>query len=141
MGGGEVRKRAPAAAGKNTGISRLTVSSDLFWHAPDDPLRSGKIRGIAGERAIRVDELPPNLEFEMPEAFDRLDLSQEEIIQLTGYRWPTKQIEMLESMGVPARRRLDNSVFVLRAHCMRPMAPQPQTEQAKPKLRLIKRKR
>jgi uncharacterized protein DUF4224 len=50
-----------------------------------------------------------------------LELTKEELIRLTGYRIPRKQLEVMRSLGIPARIRPDNSVLVLRMHCQFPM--------------------
>jgi uncharacterized protein DUF4224 len=50
-----------------------------------------------------------------------LELTKEELIRLTGYRIPRKQLEVMRSLGIPARMRPDNSVLVLRMHCQFPM--------------------
>lgn len=49
-----------------------------------------------------------------------LALSDIEIHEITGYARPTKQLEVLKSLGIPARRRPDNSVLVLRMHMVHP---------------------
>lgn len=49
-----------------------------------------------------------------------LALSDEEIHEITGYARPTRQMEVLKSLGIPARRRPDNSVLVLRMHLVHP---------------------
>jgi hypothetical protein len=49
-----------------------------------------------------------------------LELTEDEIERITGYKRPTKQMEMLKSLGIPARRRPDNSVLVMRMHCIAP---------------------
>jgi hypothetical protein len=47
-------------------------------------------------------------------------LSDAELTKLTGYRVPAYQMKVLKSLGIPARRRPDNSVLVMRMHCMHP---------------------
>lgn len=47
-----------------------------------------------------------------------LHLTEDEIVSLTGYKRPSKQLEVLRYLGVPARQRPDHSVVVLRMHCM-----------------------
>lgn len=49
------------------------------------------------------------------------ELSEAEIVRMTGYRRPGKQIETLKSLGIPARRRPDNTVLVMRVHCLYPV--------------------
>lgn len=66
----------------------------------------------------------------------KLALSEDEIHKITGYARPTKQLEVLASLGVPARRRPDNSVLVLRMHLVHPATVSAQPE---PKLKLIRK--
>lgn len=47
-------------------------------------------------------------------------LSEVELTKLTGYRVLAYQLKVLKSLGIPARRRPDNSVLVMRMHCMHP---------------------
>jgi hypothetical protein len=47
-----------------------------------------------------------------------LHLTEDELESMTGYRRPSKQMEMLKSLGIPARLRPDNSVLVMRMHCV-----------------------
>ncbi|VVD75288.1 DUF4224 domain-containing protein [Pandoraea commovens] len=70
-----------------------------------------------------------------------LELTGEEIARITGYRRAAKQIDVLASLGIPARRRPDNSVLVLRMHCLYPMgAPLTPTAPAnEPQLQPIRR--
>ncbi|SPB16484.1 hypothetical protein NOV72_03684 [Caballeronia novacaledonica] len=49
-----------------------------------------------------------------------LELTEDELERITGYKRPSKQMEMLKSLGIPARRRPDNSVLVMRMHCIAP---------------------
>jgi hypothetical protein len=60
---------------------------------------------------------------------------------MTGYRRPGKQIETLKSLGIPARKRPDNSVLVLRVHCMYPVASPERAAADKPKLKPVPRKK
>ncbi|MFP3644996.1 DUF4224 domain-containing protein [Paraburkholderia sp. SIMBA_054] len=60
---------------------------------------------------------------------------------MTGYRRPGKQMETLKSLGIPARKRPDNSVLVLRVHCMYPVASPERAAADKPKLKPISRKK
>lgn len=55
---------------------------------------------------------------------NELALSETEVHKLTGYARPTKQLEVLRGLGVPARRRPDNTLLVLRMHCIHPVANQ-----------------
>jgi hypothetical protein len=45
-----------------------------------------------------------------------LTLTEEEIIEATGYRRPSRQIEVLLKAGIPAERRPDGTVRVWRHH-------------------------
>jgi hypothetical protein len=70
-----------------------------------------------------------------------LELTETEIVRMTGYRRPGKQIETLKSLGIPARKRPDNSVLVLRVHCLYPAASPERIAADKPKLKPIARKK
>ncbi|WP_410857157.1 hypothetical protein [Paraburkholderia sp. SIMBA_054] len=50
-------------------------------------------------------------------------------------------METLKSLGIPARKRPDNSVLVLRVHCMYPVASPERAAADKPKLKPISRKK
>jgi hypothetical protein len=55
-----------------------------------------------------------------------LDLTYEEIKKITGYSRADCQLRVLEELHIPARRRRDNSVLVMRMHCQYPTtAPMP----------------
>ncbi|WP_454826086.1 DUF4224 domain-containing protein [Paraburkholderia xenovorans] len=71
----------------------------------------------------------------------QIDLTEEEIVRMTGYRRPGKQIETLKSLGIPARRRPDNSVFVMRVHCLYPVGAPERAWNDRPKLKSISRKK
>lgn len=51
-------------------------------------------------------------------------LSDDEIKELTGYARPKYQMRVLAELHIPARKRPDNSVLVLRMHCTTPVAQQ-----------------
>jgi len=70
-----------------------------------------------------------------------LELTGDEIARITGYRRATKQLDVLASLGIPARRRPDNSVLVLRMHCIYPTsaAPAAQPPANEPQLKAIRR--
>lgn len=70
-----------------------------------------------------------------------LELTETEIVRMTGYKRPTRQIEMLKSLGIPARKRPDNSVLVMRVHCLYPVASPERAAADKPKLKPIPRKK
>jgi hypothetical protein len=61
-------------------------------------------------------------------------LSEEEIIRLTHYRRAAEQLRELERLGIPAKRRHDNTVCVLRMHTVHPSSPQASANQS-PKLK------
>ncbi|MFM0218235.1 DUF4224 domain-containing protein [Paraburkholderia caledonica] len=71
----------------------------------------------------------------------QIDLTEEEIVRMTGYRRPGKQIETLKSLGIPARRRPDNSVLVMRVHCIYPVGAPERAANDRPKLKSISRKK
>jgi hypothetical protein len=47
---------------------------------------------------------------------DEFALTEAEIKEMTGYSRPAFQIKCLKELGIPARRRPDNTVLVLRMH-------------------------
>jgi len=57
----------------------------------------------------------------MNAAPEDLALSEAEVKALTGYTRPAYQLKMLKGLGIPARKRPDNTVLVLRMHCLHPM--------------------
>lgn len=52
------------------------------------------------------------------------ELSEAELVRITGYVRSHKQMEMLRGLGIPARLRRDNTVLVLRMHMTHPAALQ-----------------
>ncbi|WP_321814618.1 MULTISPECIES: DUF4224 domain-containing protein [unclassified Paraburkholderia] len=70
-----------------------------------------------------------------------LELTEDEIVRMTGYRRAGKQIETFKELGIPARKRIDNTVLVLRVHCLYPVASPERTAHDKPKLKPIARKK
>lgn len=66
-----------------------------------------------------------------------LALSKNEVNRITGYARPTKQLEVLKLLGIPALRRPDNTVLVLRMHCIHPAATT--TVGDAPKVKALKR--
>lgn len=62
-----------------------------------------------------------------------ITLTDEEIKDLTGYSRPAYQLRVLDEMHIPARRRPDNTVMVLRMHCTTLPAP---AADERPKLNL-----
>lgn len=49
-------------------------------------------------------------------------LDNEEIRDMTGYSRPFYQMRVLSELGIPAKRRPDNSLIVMRMHCLHPIA-------------------
>lgn len=65
---------------------------------------------------------------------DALTLTEQEIVEATGYRQPSRQLAVLLRAGIPADRRPDGSVRVWRHH-MTGIAPPPrETPRKRPKL-------
>lgn len=56
----------------------------------------------------------------MSAAVDELALPEQELRELTGYARPKRQLEVLKSLGIPARLRPDNTLLVLRMHLRNP---------------------
>ena len=44
------------------------------------------------------------------------ELTEAGLERITRYKRPSKQLEILKSLGIPARLRCDNTVLVLRMH-------------------------
>jgi len=65
-----------------------------------------------------------------------LALSEDEVAKITGYSRPSNQLRVLGDLGIPARRRPNNTVLVMRMHCLYPAAALPD---AKPKLKSIRK--
>lgn len=77
-------------------------------------------------------EQDPDEPRSVPAEFEHV-LSPQEIYDLTHYRRPAEQIRELAAMGVPARRRHDNTVCVLRADVRKPSTkPEPPRPQLRP---------
>jgi hypothetical protein len=66
------------------------------------------------------------------------ELQEHEIVRITRYHRPSKQLEFLKSLGIPAKLRADNTVCVLRMHVMHPL-PTQQPANDGPKLKLKKK--
>lgn len=45
-------------------------------------------------------------------------LTEQEIKDLTGYSRPAYQMKVLKSLGIPVRRRPDDTLIVLRMDCI-----------------------
>lgn len=67
---------------------------------------------------------------------EKLYLSEDELYDLTRYRRPSNQLKMLQSLGIPARMRVDNTVLVLRMHLQYPTSMQ---SERKPELKSSQR--
>jgi hypothetical protein len=52
---------------------------------------------------------------------DKLYLSAQEIIELTGYTVTSYQMKTFQQLGIPAVRRTDGSLLVMRMHCHYPV--------------------
>jgi hypothetical protein len=68
---------------------------------------------------------------EAPKPQSAPTLSPEEIYNITHYRRPAEQLRALAQLGIPAVRRHDNTICVLRAH-----VNNPPTTDNRPRLRL-----
>lgn len=64
-----------------------------------------------------------------------LCLTPEEVLEITGYKRPADQLRALQARGIPAARRPDGSVSVIRVHLAMQAPPAPQS--AEPQLRPI----
>lgn len=60
-------------------------------------------------------------------------LTPDEIYELTHYRRPAEQLRALTELGIPARRRHDNTICVLRMHLVQPAI---KAEPPRPRLKL-----
>lgn len=80
---------------------------------------------------VRAPTLPPE---------SGLSLSEAEIKEITGYSRPAYQLKVLASLGVPARKRPDNSILVLRMHLMHPTAIAAVSAKNGPQLKSSRRK-
>jgi hypothetical protein len=47
-----------------------------------------------------------------------LTLTQAELIELTHYQRPAHQLRFLKEIGIPAKKRADNTILVFRAHLL-----------------------
>ncbi|MBA5686170.1 DUF4224 domain-containing protein [Rugamonas apoptosis] len=61
-----------------------------------------------------------------------LALTEDEVVEVTGYRRISRQMAILREFGIPCRRRPDNTVLVLRMHFLQPV------EHANPELPRLK---
>jgi len=65
-----------------------------------------------------------------------ITLTKDELYKVTGYKVQAHQLRILKELGIPARRRTDNSIAVLRVHCMFPVSSTPSRQ---PQLRSLKK--
>lgn len=68
-----------------------------------------------------------------------ITLSEDEVVTITGYHRPAFQLRRLKEMGIPAHRRPDNTVVVLRVYATTRPAAETAPEKQEPKLRLIRK--
>lgn len=66
---------------------------------------------------------------------ESITLTEDEIIEATGYRQPCRQLAALLRAGIPADRRPDGSVRVWRHHLIGTAAQKSQERRREPKLR------
>lgn len=64
-----------------------------------------------------------------------LTLTEEEIVEATGYKQPSRQLAVLLKAGIPADRRPDGTVRVWRHHITGIPTAKPQEQRREPKLR------
>lgn len=55
----------------------------------------------------------------------KVELTPDEIYDITHYKRAAEQLRTLRELGIPARRRHDNTVCVLRMHTLTVAANQP----------------
>lgn len=65
-----------------------------------------------------------------------LTLTQEELIEITGYKLASKQLDMLRAWGLPAQLRRNNTVSLGREHYTRWQTEQNRSGVQSPKLHL-----
>ena len=68
-----------------------------------------------------------------------ITLTEEEIVAITGYHRAAYQLARLKEMGIPAHRRPDNTVVVLRVYATTRPAAEAVPEKQEPQLRLIRK--
>lgn len=64
-----------------------------------------------------------------------LYLTEAELEGMTGYRRPSKQMEVLRALCIPACLRADHSVVVMRMHCLAPSQPSNQPVKRPPRVK------
>jgi hypothetical protein len=64
-----------------------------------------------------------------------LTLTEQEIVEATGYKQPCRQLAALLQAGIPADRRPDGSVRVWRHHITGMAAAKPQERRREPRLK------
>jgi hypothetical protein len=65
---------------------------------------------------------------------ESLTLTEEEIIEATGYKQPVRQLDALARAGIPADRRPDGSVRVWRHHITGVATKKPERTRRRPQL-------
>lgn len=65
---------------------------------------------------------------------ESLTLTEQEIIEATGYKQPSRQLDALARAGIPADRRPDGSVRVWRHHIAGTTAKKPDRARRRPQL-------
>lgn len=75
----------------------------------------------------------------MHTATEPITLTEAEVVAITGYHRPKFQLQRLQEMGIPAHRRPDNTVMVLRVYATTRPAAAAAPEKQEPKLRLIRK--
>lgn len=68
-----------------------------------------------------------------------ITLTEQEVVAITGYHRPAFQLRRLQEMGIPAHRRPDNTVMVLRVYATTRPTAAAAPAQPEPKLRLIRK--
>ncbi|QBP75366.1 DUF4224 domain-containing protein [Herbaspirillum huttiense] len=68
-----------------------------------------------------------------------ITLTEQEVVAVTGYHRPAYQLARLKEMGIPAHRRPDNTIMVLRVYVTTRPEAAAAPEKQEPKLRLIRK--
>jgi hypothetical protein len=68
-----------------------------------------------------------------------ITLTEQEVVAVTGYQRPAYQLAKLKEMGIPAHRRPDNTIMVLRMYVTTRPTTAAAPDQPEPKLRLIRK--
>ncbi|MRT27597.1 DUF4224 domain-containing protein [Herbaspirillum sp. CAH-3] len=75
----------------------------------------------------------------MNAVLDPITLTEQEVVAITGYHRPAFQLRRLQEMGIPAHRRPDNTIMVLRVYVTTRPEAAAAPEKQEPKLRLIRK--